>query len=141
MSVDPTDPRLLTRSLSVNQLTPAAAAWYRDYLVAYDAEDLEAYARFLAPDCVMRGNNAEPVTGKAAILTLVGQLWRGYRWGRHELLAVVGCDRRFAAEALNHYERLDRRRVTIRACAFTDRDDAGLVQAVRFYGDAGALGD
>ena len=47
-----------------------------------------------------------------------------------------GDDRRFALEALNHYRRLDGGTVTLRAVAFTDRDEAGFVASVRLYTDA-----
>jgi hypothetical protein len=51
----------------------------------------------------------------------------------------MGDDRRFALKALNHYRRLDGRAVALRAVAFTDRDEAGLVTSVRLHPDIGPL--
>ncbi len=45
-------------------------------------------------------------------------------------------DTAFAPDALNHYERNDGGKVTVRAVALTDRDAAGLVKHFRFYTDA-----
>lgn len=46
---------------------------------------------------------------------------------------MYGTDSAFVLEALNHYVRLDGRKVTLRAVAFTDRDAAGHVTSVRVY--------
>jgi len=42
-------------------------------------------------------------------------------------------------EALNHYTRPDGRPIALRAAAFTDRDEAGLVAGFRLYTDTGPL--
>jgi hypothetical protein len=62
----------------------------------------------------------------------------GYRL-LHEPLNVYGDDRRFVLEALNHYDSSDGRRITVRATAWTDRDDDGRVVSVRLYQDLSAL--
>ncbi len=52
-----------TENLRVNQLSEEAYAWYRRYLEALDAKDIDAYADFLSEDVELIMNNAEPVTG------------------------------------------------------------------------------
>ena len=65
----------------------------------------------------------------------------GRRFGEleHDLRNIYGSDQAFCLEALNHYTRADGEAVTLRAVAFTDRNDDGLVTSVRFYTDTSPL--
>jgi ketosteroid isomerase-like protein len=128
-----------TDRLRTNQLSPEAYRWYIDYLGAMDRKDLDAYGAFLADDCALRMNNQPPTAGKHAVLRGLDAYWRSFGTIEHDLDNIYGDDRRFALEALNHYTRLDGAAVTLRAVAFTDRDDAGLVTSVRLYTDTGPL--
>ncbi len=124
-----------TENLELNQLSEQAYVWYLGYLAAIDGKDVEKYGSYLADNCIMTQNNQEPVQGKAAILAGLTQYWKTFHTLTHDLLNIYGTDSAFALEALNHYERLDGRKVTVRAVALTDRDDAGLVKHFRFYTD------
>ena len=124
-----------TENLAVNQLSEQAYEWYLGYLAAIDGKEVEKYGRYLAEDCVMTQNNQEPVRGKAAILSGLAQYWKTFQSLTHDLLNLYGTDSAFALEALNHYERLDGGKVTVRAVALTDRDASGLVKHFRFYTD------
>ena len=129
--------------LRVNQLTEAGWDWYQRYLTALDAYDVDAYASHLSPEVVVRFNNDTPLEGIDAVREGLGGFWgsvtaMGYRL-LHEPLNVYGDDRRFVLEALNHYDSSDGRRVTVRATAWTDRDDDGRVVSVRIYQDLSAL--
>ena len=128
-----------TDRLRTNQLSPVAYRWYLDYLGAMDRKDLDAYGAFLADNCELQMNNAPPVAGKEAVLRGLGDYWKSFGALEHDLGNIYGDDRRFALEALNHYTRLDGRSATLRAVAFTDRDEAGLVASVRLYTDTGPL--
>ena len=128
-----------TDRLRTNQLSPGAFRWYLDYLDAMDRKDLEAYGAFLAESCALQMNNQPPTVGKAAVLQGLGAYWQTFGSIEHDLDNIYGDDHRFALEALNHYRRLDGRAVTLRAVAFTDRDKAGLVTAVRLYADTAPL--
>lgn len=125
--------------LRCNQLSAGAWKWYQRYLAALDAKDLPRYAQFLAADCMLQFNSAPAVSGKTAITGLLDAYWRSFGELRHEPLNIYGEDRRFVLEALNHYTRLDGRAVTVRAVAFTDRDEAGQVTSVRLYADTAEL--
>jgi len=57
-----------TETLRVNQLSPEGYAWYLRYLDALDARDVARYDTFLAPECELRFNNADPVRGRDAVL-------------------------------------------------------------------------
>lgn len=131
--------RLKTDQLCINQLSADAFAWYLSYLEALDAKDLDRYGVFLADDCVMQMNNADPVIGKPAILAGLGYYWATFGSLEHDLLNLYGADTAFMLEALNHYTRLDGRPVTLRAVALTDRNAAGLVSSFRFYTDTSPL--
>lgn len=128
-----------TDRLRTNQLSPEAYRWYLEYLGAMDRKDLDAYGAFLAENCVLQMNNQPPVTGKEAVLGGLATYWQSFGGVEHDLDNIYGDDRRFALEALNHYRRLDGGAVTLRAVAFTDRDEAGLVTSVRLYTDTGPL--
>ena len=128
-----------TESLRVNQLSDEAYTWYLDYLEAVDSKDVDAYGSLLADDVVMQTNNYPAVKGKEANLENLAQYWQSFGDLEHDLLNIYGSDEAFVLEALNHYTRLEGERVTLRAVAFTDRNEAGQVKAVRLYTDTSPL--
>jgi hypothetical protein len=124
-----------TNSLRINQISESAYERYLQYLQALDSLDIEAYANFLADDCEVQSNNSPPMKGKEAITQGLGAYWRSFKALEHELLNIYGTDQNYVLEAINHYTRLDEKKVSIRAVAFTDLNEAGLVKSVRFYTD------
>ncbi len=122
-----------TDKLRINQLSPETYKWYLTYLEAVDTRDVESYSCFLAEDCHMQSNNNPPVQGKAAIVQFLTNYWKTFASLEHDLLNIYGSDSAFVLEALNHYKRNDGKDVTLRAVAFTDRNEAGFVTSVRFY--------
>lgn len=131
------------KKLRTNQLTTQGWAWYRHYLDVLDVYDLDRYAAFLADDVSIQFNNADPMVGLERAKAGLGQFWgsitgMGYTLV-HEPLNIYGTDDAFALEALNHYDTADRRRITIRAVAFTDRGADGKVTSVRIYQDVSPL--
>jgi ketosteroid isomerase-like protein len=128
-----------TDNLRINQLSPEAYEWYLSYLKVLDDKDVEGYGAFLSEDCVMQSNNNPPVKGKIAILKYLSEYWSTFGSLMHDLLNIYGSDSAFVLEALNHYQRKDGKTATLRAVAFTDRNEAGLVSSVRFYTDTTEL--
>ena len=126
-------------TLRINQLSPAVYEWYLNYLEALDTLDIEAYGKFLAKDCSVQSNNNPPMEGKEVVMQGLGEYWKTFASLEHELLNIYGSDSSFVLEALNHYKRHDGNAVTIRAVAFTDRNEEGLVTSVRFYTDTAPL--
>ena len=130
---------MITHNLGVNQLSPEAYEWYLRYLEAMDRLDLGDYLAFLSDDCRMQFNNGPALVGKAAIAGMLEGYWTSFSEIEHDLLNIYGTDRAFALEAANRYVRRDGARVTVCACAFTDRGEQGLVRSVRLYADASPL--
>lgn len=128
-----------TENLSTNELSDDAFAWYSDYLAALDAKDIDAYTAFLAENVELIQNNEDPVEGRDAVHAGLSAYWQSFGDLEHDLLNIYGSDRNFVLEALNHYTKLDGEPVTLRAVAFTDRDEEGRVTSVRFYTDTGPL--
>lgn len=126
-------------NLRINELSEDGWGWYRAYLDALDAKDIDRYGDFLAEDVVLMMNNAEPVRGRAQVITGLSAYWQSFGSLEHEPLAILGTDRAFALEALNHYTTLDGRAVTLRAVALTDRGPDGLATSVRLYTDTAPL--
>lgn len=129
--------------LRINQLSDDGWSWYQDYLDALDAWDLERYASFLADDVLVQFNNDEPLHGRDVAKQGLGQFWgsitgMGYTL-LHEPLNIYGKDHTFVLEALNHYDTPGQPRITVRAVAFTDRGDDGMVRSVRLYQDVSPL--
>jgi hypothetical protein len=129
--------------LRINQLSPDGWAWYQDYMTALDAYDIDDYASFLVEDVTIQFNNDAPMTGLATARQGLNGFWgsitgMGYALV-HEPLNIYGDDRHFVLEALNHYDRPDSARITIRATAWTDRGEDGKVTAVRLYQDLSPL--
>lgn len=129
--------------LRINQLSSDGWAWYQKYLDVLDAYDVEGYAGFLTDDVRVQFNNDEPLTGLTTAREGLGRFWgsitgMGYVL-LHEPLNVYGDDQHFVLEALNHYDKPDSPRVTVRATAWTDRREDGKVTSVRLYQDLSPL--
>ncbi|MBW4564516.1 MAG: nuclear transport factor 2 family protein [Mojavia pulchra JT2-VF2] len=124
-----------TNNLRINQLSPETYKWYLKYLEALDNLDIEAYGKFLAPNCCVQSNNNPPLEGKQVVIQGLAAYWKTFASLEHDLLNIYGNDSSFVLEALNHYQRNNGQLVTIRAVAFTDRNEEGLVTSVRFYTD------
>lgn len=127
-----------TDNLGRNDLSPGGFVWYRQYLEAMDAKDLELWSSFLADDCTLVINNEAPVTGKSAILMKLQPMWAALPDLEHDLLAILGSDQHFALEALNHY-RTGERTATVRAVAVTERDLEGKARNVSLSFDPAPL--
>lgn len=104
-----------------------------------DTKNVEQYSTFLADGCVMQFNNNDPVEDKAVIVKFLSDYWATFDSIEHDLLNIYGTDLSFVLEALNHYKSNDGKNVTLRAVAFTDRNEAGLVTSVRLYTDTTPL--
>jgi ketosteroid isomerase-like protein len=130
---------MILGSLRINTLSPEASAWYWRYIASVDAKDLDGYCAFLDEDCTLQVNNHFPILGRGMIREILRQSWATYAELEHEPLNIYGSDTNFVLEALNHYRRLDGQKVTTRATAFTDRDEGGLVKAIRLYSDVQLL--
>ena len=126
---------MITKNLRTNQLSDAAFDSYLAYLAALDARDVEAYAKFLADDVSMQFGNAEPVVGKNTVKEMLGGYWQSFAEIEHDLTNIYGTDSSYVLEADNHYVRHDGKKVTVRAVAFTDKNEHGKVTSVRIYGD------
>ncbi len=128
-----------TNNLRINQLSPKTYQWYLKYLEALDSLDIKAYSKFLAQDCSVQSNNNPPMASKQVVMKGLAAYWKTFATLEHDLLNIYGSDSSFVLEALNHYKRNDGQPVTIRAVAFTDRNEEGLVTSVRFYTDTTSL--
>lgn len=127
---------MIVHRLRINQLSSRANADYLAYLETIDARDVEGYVARLSEGASMQFNNAAPIVGKAAIRAMLEGYWKSFAAVEHDLRNIYGTDRAFVLEAENHYLRHDGRRVSVRAVAFTDKDEDGLVASVRIYADA-----
>lgn len=130
---------MITSNLRINQLSDAAYQGYLRYLAVLDAKDIDAYAAFLADDVSIQFGNAPAVMGKQAVVGMLGGYWQSFKRIEHDLTNIYGTDTAYVLEALNHYERHDGKKVTIRAVAFTDKNKDGLVTSVRVFGDTSPL--
>jgi hypothetical protein len=128
-----------TGNLRINHLSPKTYDWYLAYLEAMDAKNIELYGTFLANDCIMQFNNSAPVESKGVIIQYLSDYWVTFDSIEHDLLNIYGTDSSFALEALNHYKRNDGKNVTLRAVAFTDRNEKGFATSVRLYTDTTSL--
>lgn len=130
---------MTTQTVKQNDLSPGGYKWYLAYLAALDAQDVEAYGGFLAEDCELGMNNDRPAVGKAAVLDALRGFFAGFDSFDHEMVGVVGNDHDFCGEAINHFVRLDGRRVVVRGAGFITRGADGLATRVRLYGDYSPL--
>lgn len=129
--------------LRTNELSDEGWSWYQDYLDALDAYDIDRYTEFLADDVSVQFNNDEPMVGREVAAQGLGQFWSSISGMGftllHEPLNIYGSDHAFVLEALNHYDKPEADRITVRAAAFTDRGEDGKVTSVRLYQDVSPL--
>ena len=130
---------MITSNLRINQLSEPAYNAYLSYLEVLDAKDIDAYAAFLADGVSIQFGNAPAVEGKAAVVEMLGGYWQSFKSIEHDLLNIYGTDDAYVLEALNHYERHDGKKISVRAVAFTDKNEEGLVTSVRIFGDTSPL--
>ncbi len=130
---------MITSNLRINQLSDGAFQSYLRYLTVLDAKDIDAYAEFLADNVSIEFGNAPAVTGKKAVVEMLGGYWQSFKSIEHDLTNIYGSDDAYVLEALNHYERHDGKKITVRAVAFTDKNDEGLVTSIRVFGDTSPL--
>lgn len=126
---------MITKNLRLNQLSEKAFENYLAYLEAMDAKDIDKYGKFLSAGIIVQFNNDDPMDGKKIVLQGLDKYWQSFGSIEHDLTNIYGRDANFVLEALNHYERADGKKVTVKAVAFTDMDENGLVKSVRIYQD------
>ena len=124
-----------TNNLRLNQLSPKAYERYLAYLHALDAKDVSAFGTYLAEDVSVQFNNDAPMQGKALVLQNLGYYWQSFGALEHDLINILGTDQSHVLEALNYYVRLDGHPATVKAVAFTDWNEQGLIQSIRIYQD------
>ena len=117
------------------QLSKAGLGWLAQYLQCFEADDSDAWRAMLHPDCTLQINNNVPVYGIEALAPVVDRLRARYGALRREVLNVYGDDQSMGLEMLWHFTRLDGAAVSIPAASFVDRDDDGLVTAIRTFAD------
>lgn len=127
-------------NVRINQLSSAATAWLQEVLQALDAKDVDGYTAFMADDVEVTFNNGDmSMRGRDAVRDGLSQFWQSFGTIEHEELNIYGTDHHLVHEALNHYTTLDGRGVTLRAVAWIDRDDDGMVTSLRVYNDQSPL--
>lgn len=126
---------MIVKNLRVNQLSAESYESYLTYLQAIDAKDIETYGSLLSDTVSVQFNNDEPMKGKQTVVKGLEQYWQTFKSIEHDLTNIYGDDQTWVLEALNHYVRNDDQKVTIKAVAFTDLDEDGLVGSVRIYQD------
>jgi hypothetical protein len=124
-----------TSNLRLNQLSPQAFEKYLAYLQALDAKDIAAFGDYLAEGIQVQFNNDPPMQGKAVVLQNLGYYWQTFGALEHELINLLGTDQSHVLEALNYYQRLDGHPATVKAVAFTDWNEQGLISSIRIYQD------
>jgi len=125
----------------VCQLSHAGLVWLVGYLRCFEADDADAWRATLHADCTLQINNNVPVYGIEALVPVVDRLRARYRALTREVLNAYGDDRRMGLEMLWHFTRLDGTSVSIPAASFVDRDEDGLVTAIRTFADTSPVFD
>lgn len=123
-------------NVRINQLSPQGTAWLEQVLKSLDAKDVDAYVGYLADDVEVLFNNGDmTMRGRDQVREGLRQFWRSFGTLEHDELNIYGTDRNLVHEALNYYRTLDGRDVTVRAVAWLDRNDDGLIASMRIYND------
>jgi hypothetical protein len=116
--------------------SPDALEWHARFVDALCAHDAGAYLSFLAPDCEIHINNALPIYSKAAIERAYEDYLQLFRSLTVDVLTIHGSAQSLSVEALLNYVRNDGEHEVVQCAYFIGRDDAGLISAIRVYGNA-----
>jgi hypothetical protein len=116
--------------------SPALLAWHARFADVLCARDANAYLAFLAPECTIAINNALPTYGKIAIESVYGAYLALFKTLTIDVLNVHGDERSLSVEALLNYTLNDGALEVVQGAWFLTRDDAGLITAIRVYGNA-----
>lgn len=127
-------------SVRINQLGPGTTEWLAALVRTLDAKDVDAYVAAMSDDVEVGFNNGDvSMQGRETVRAGLRDFWASFGTLEHEELNLYGTDRHLVHEALNHYTTLDGRSVTLRAVAWIDRDEDGLVTSLRVYSDQSPL--
>ncbi len=100
-----------------------------------DSTDVTAFADLCTDDASLTFANAEPLTGRAAIVEGLGAFYTTIAGLRHEVARELTVGSDTLVEATVTYTRLDGALVTIPAATVIHRDDSGLIDQYRVYFD------
>ena len=116
--------------------SPPLLAWHARFVEALCAHNANAYLEFLAPTCTIAINNALPIYTKPAIERVYNDYLALFQTLTVELLTLHGEDKSVSAETLLNYGLHDGTNEVVQCAWFLSRDDAGLITAIRVYGNA-----
>ncbi|QGZ94265.1 nuclear transport factor 2 family protein [Terricaulis silvestris] len=120
----------------MTQPSPALLAWHARFMEALCARDANVYLAFLAPECTITINNALPTYAKAAIERVYSVYLALFKTLTADVLNIHGDEHSLSVEALLNYTLNDGSSEVVQCAWFLTRDDAGLITAVRVYGNA-----
>ena len=130
-------------SVKTTNLSAETFSWLSSVIDALDRKDIEAYCTFLAPEVNITFNNGQSTqpntSGIEAVKTALTGFWQTFKTIQHEEIGLFESGTTVIHEALNHYEALDGRKVSLRAVAVMDRNEQGLIRALRIYSDQSPL--
>jgi hypothetical protein len=112
--------------------------WVEEMFAAIDAFDVERFLSFLAPDCLFRFGNAEPVMGHEAIGNVVGGIFSALKGISHANLEAWSHARVVISTGEVTYTRLDESTLTV-PFAVVFKLKGTLVQEYLIYADASQL--
>ncbi|MCX7357784.1 MAG: nuclear transport factor 2 family protein [Alphaproteobacteria bacterium] len=121
--------------LGNGQLSSEGRAWHTRFNDALASRDLDRYLAFLHDDCSMQINNAMPIYSKRAIESSYSSYLTTFVALEYEIMTVFGDDRQSVCEVLYTYICNDGSTEVIQTAYLVDRDEAGLILAVRVYGN------
>lgn len=124
-----------TPGLGIGAPSSELLAWHVAFCDVLASRDIDRYVNFLSDDCILQINNAMPVYSKRAIKAAYEVYLQGFRTVTYEHLAIIGTMRQSAAETLFTYGCNDGSTELVQCTYVADFNDAGLVTAMRVYGD------
>ncbi len=128
-----------SQPLGREPLSAEVRAWHVAFADAVASRDAAHYVSFMHEDCSVQVNNTMPVYSKLAIGAAYTEYLQAFRDLSYEVLNVFGTDRQSVAETLFTYVCKDGSTVVVQHAYVVERDEGGLITAVRVYGDNSRL--
>lgn len=112
------------------------AARHVEFNNAIASRDVPAYLAFLDDDCTLQINNAMPIYSKRAIETAYTAYLETFQSLTIEIMSTFDDGPRSVFEALYTYLCNDGSTEVVQLSSMIDRNERGLMTAIRVYGDA-----
>lgn len=130
---------MILTSLKTNQLSMVGYNWFISLLAAIENKNFPRLSANMAEDCLFAFNDQPANQDKCSLIENFQKFRGQFESIDHQLLSLLGTDYSFSSESVITYRLADGTTLCIQSVAFVDRNELGLINSLRLYGDFSPL--